>query len=285
MTITTHRDASFYVVAIPEPSRSRCRAAEGAECWSASAFNEARDHVLLLYLLPLPVLFFACRSPSRLFRLWKAPFSNDGQRGLRQRGNLLALRRIRADCLPFGVSKRTQTSLTPTVPLQRSGETRLCSPRWDQDLMWRATCLVTSHTRPIPSRSSSVHHESSLFLSSFFPNVPVIETFYPSCRFSQSLFKRFLEYKNESFSRRWRERLLFSFFSLPSFSSYGFSTVHYFSRHAIKVSILLVFGGREMKKLVQRSFSSSLWELPLLEKVWCIDSAAAPFKFLFSPDE
>lgn len=135
MTITTHRDASFYVVAILEPSRSRCRAAEGAECWSASASDEARDHVLLLYLLLLHHLLFP---PRTLFRVSiavsllppaKAPFSNDGQRGLRQRGNLLALRRIRADCLPFGVSKRTQTSLTPTVPLQRPGVTRLCSAR------------------------------------------------------------------------------------------------------------------------------------------------------------
>ena len=33
------------------------------------------------------------------------------------RGNLLAVRRIRADCLPFafGGSKRAQTSLTPTL--------------------------------------------------------------------------------------------------------------------------------------------------------------------------
>lgn len=80
MTITMHRDASFYVVATLEPSRSR--RAEGAECWSAGAFNEARDHVLLLLLLSffsstwpssLSVLFLACRSPSRFFRLRGLP--------------------------------------------------------------------------------------------------------------------------------------------------------------------------------------------------------------------
>lgn len=148
MTITTHRDASFYVVAILEPSRG----AEGAECWGASAFDEARDHVLLLFLLlflyppslPSPCSFFACRSPSCPLPPMKAAFSNDRQRGLRHRGNLLALRRIRADCLPLGVSKRTQTSLTPTLSLPRPGETRLYSA--EVRSRFNVTCDLPGHS-------------------------------------------------------------------------------------------------------------------------------------------
>lgn len=74
-------DASFYVVATLEPSRSR--GAEGAEYRSAGAFNEARDHVLLLLFLlflllhlalfPLRTLLRVSIALSRFFRLRGLP--------------------------------------------------------------------------------------------------------------------------------------------------------------------------------------------------------------------
>jgi len=147
MTITMHRDTSFYAVATLELSGepSRSWGTEGAEYWSAGAFDEARDHVLLLlflFLLLLLLLFlllhlalFPLRTLLRVsialsfLPPTRTPFSNDRQRGLlRHRGSLLALRRIRADCLPLGLSKRAQT-----FPFPRTRD----SPRWDQDLMWR----------------------------------------------------------------------------------------------------------------------------------------------------
>lgn len=130
MTVTTHRDASFYVAATLEPRskprRRRCRRSVGAQApsklvttfssFSSSSSSSSPPPGALFPLRTLPRVSIALSflPPTR------APFSNDRQRGLpRHRGSLLALRRIRADCLPLGVSKRAQT-----FPLPRLAEVR-----------------------------------------------------------------------------------------------------------------------------------------------------------------
>lgn len=135
MTVTTHRDASFYVV-VDTWSLIEAEALKARSIKAQAPSSEARDYVLLLlFLLLLFLLLHLALFPLRtLLRVsialsflppTRAPFSNDRQRGLpRHRGNLLALRRIRADCLPLGVSKRAQTFPLPR-PGTRRGEIKI----------------------------------------------------------------------------------------------------------------------------------------------------------------
>lgn len=104
------------------PERRRFRTKLVIASFSSSTFFSTSSSLAAFpspYFLFLPCSSIAL-SLSRFLSLLpptRALFSNDGHRGaVRQRGNLLTLRRIRADCLPLRVSKRAQTSLTPTLP-------------------------------------------------------------------------------------------------------------------------------------------------------------------------
>lgn len=129
------------------------------------------------------------------------------------------------------------------------------------------TCLVTLYTRPIPSRSSSlsssVHHEISLL--SFFPMHQLSRFFTPHAGFH--VFKRFLDTRENIKTILPAEDDESDYSSLSScfrfFPLIRFSTMHYFSRHAINV-ILFCPGEKEMKNSYT-AVSVHLMRTPLLQ--------------------
>lgn len=179
-------------------------------------------------LFPLRVSSSRVDSPLSLLPPTRAPFSNDRQRGLRHRGNLLALRRIRADCLPLEVSKRAQTSLTPTFCPAQSGTCR-CLPRWDQDLMWRDLSR-----RSIYETDSSFSRVFLWSLTKFL--------FFSSNAQITAIFSSFLDYESEY--ERWissksRVRLFFLLLSSP-FCFFDHSLIPHFSCQAITNDFVLL---------------------------------------------
>lgn len=133
--MTTHRDASFYAVAMFEPSRSRWAKRRGV-----SERRRFRRSSWPRTPPPLPAPY-SSRVSIALSHLppTRAAFSND--RATRTtshcatRGNPCS-RSVRFERIAFRPESRSVLKSYPTVPRLRL-ETVACLPRWDQDLMRR----------------------------------------------------------------------------------------------------------------------------------------------------
>lgn len=177
MTVTTHRDASFSSsrhLSLVEAEESKVQSV-GAQALSTklvttfSSFSSSSSSSLppsLSLSLLLHLVLFPLRTLPRVsialsfLPPTRAPFSNDSQRGLlRHRGNLLALRRIRADCLPLGVSKRAQTfPFPPPPPLPRPGTRAEVRSRFN--VTWLASFHICGR---FPPRTLFSVHQGNLF--------------------------------------------------------------------------------------------------------------------------